>query len=64
MNDAFSFIGTNVKFSGAAGELRACWTAEGQIVEGDINGDKKADFAIEILDPTHAIVLSAADFLL
>jgi hypothetical protein len=63
-DDAFRFIGTNVKFSGSAGELRTYWTAEGQIVEGDINGDKKADFAIEILDAAHAIVLTASDFLL
>jgi hypothetical protein len=63
-NDSFRFIGTNVSFSGDAGELRAYWTAEGQIIEGDVNGDRKADFAIEIVDPTHQIVLNATDFLL
>jgi serralysin len=63
-NDSFRFIGTNVTFSGDTGELRAYWTAEGQIVEGDINGDRKADFAIEIVDPTHQIVLTASDFIL
>ncbi|HEY8276424.1 MAG TPA: hypothetical protein VIG52_05445 [Methyloceanibacter sp.] len=66
-DQAFTFLGTNVNFGGNAGELRAYWTATGQIIEGDVNGDKKADFSIEIADPGHAIVLSATnavDFLL
>jgi hypothetical protein len=63
-NDQFDFIGTNKAFSGNAGELRSFWTADGQIVEGDVNGDGKADFSFEILDPTHTIVLSDADFIL
>jgi hypothetical protein len=61
-NQEFSFIGTNTGFSGTAGELRAYWSAAGQIIEGDVNGDKKADFSIEIVDPNHLIVLKAADF--
>lgn len=60
-NDAFSFIGTNENWGGNAGELRAYWTATGQIVEGDVNGDSKADFSIEIFDPTHAITFSATN---
>jgi hypothetical protein len=64
VNDPFSWIGTNVPFSGAAGELRAYWTVNGQIVDGDVNGDKKADFSIEIVDPGHSIVLAATDFIL
>jgi len=43
---------------------RAYWTATGQIIEGDVNGDAKADFSIEIKDPTHAITLTSADFIL
>jgi hypothetical protein len=31
VNDLFLWIETNVNFSGAAGELRAYWTANGQI---------------------------------
>jgi hypothetical protein len=64
--DFFTFVGTNVPtgFSGSPGELHAYWTAIGQIVEGDVNGDKKADFSIEIADPLHAITLSTGDFLL
>lgn len=44
-DDAFNFIGTNVAFGGNAGELRAYFTANGQIVEGNVNGDAKADFS-------------------
>lgn len=63
-NEAFNFIGTNVAFSHTAGELRAYWTASGQIVEGDVNGDGKADISIQINDPMHNITLSGSDFLL
>ena len=59
---------TNVLFSGVAGQLRSYWTASGHIIEGDVNGDAKADFSIELIDPTHAITLTGvgagADFLL
>lgn len=61
---AFTFIGTNVPFNVAGAELRARWTVSGQIVEGDINGDAKADFAIELLDPTHAIAVDLGDLIL
>jgi hypothetical protein len=61
-NDAFSWMGTNVNFGGVAGQLRAYWTPYGQIIEGDVNGDKKADFSIEISDPAHSITLMATDF--
>ncbi len=33
--------------------------------QGDVNGDAKADFSIEIVDPDHALVLTGAgDFVL
>ena len=51
-------------FTGTAGELRSYWTASGHIIEGDVNGDSKADFSIEVIDPTHAITLTSADFVL
>jgi hypothetical protein len=60
--DIFNFIGTNTPFTGSAGQLHAFWSAIGQIIEGDVNGDKKADFSIEIADPTHAITLTSASF--
>jgi hypothetical protein len=53
-NDEFSFIGTNVDFSGAAGELRAIFTANGQRIEGDVNGDKRVDFSIDLQGFSHA----------
>jgi Ca2+-binding RTX toxin-like protein len=61
-NDAFNFIGNNKPFTGAAGDLHAFWTAIGQIIEGDVNGDAKADFSIQLQDPTHAITLTSASF--
>jgi hypothetical protein len=63
-NDAFTFIGTNTPFTGTAGQLDAFWSAIGQIIEGDVNGDAKPDFSIEIGDPTHAITLTSASFIL
>jgi Ca2+-binding RTX toxin-like protein len=63
-NDAFNFIGTNTPFTGTAGQLHAFWSAISQIIEGDVNGDAKADFSIEIADPTHAITLTSASFIL
>jgi hypothetical protein len=62
--DAFTFIGTTVPFTGAASQLHAFWSAIGQIIEGDVNGDKIADFSIEIADPTHLITLASTDFIL
>jgi Ca2+-binding RTX toxin-like protein len=63
-DQAFDFIGTNVNFTKVAGQLRSVWTADSQIVQADVNGDGKADFAIEVSDPGHAITLSAGDFIL
>ena len=59
---AFTFIGTNVTFTDHPGELRAYRTATGQIIEGDVNGDGKADFSIALQDPLHQITLTSADF--
>jgi serralysin len=69
-NQAFAYFNVDsgttpaAKFPGAPGLLRSFWTANGVIIEGDVNGDAKADFAIELFDPTHAIVLTNADFVL
>lgn len=63
-DQAFDFIGTNVNFTKVAGQLRSVWTADSQIVQGDVNGDGKADFAIQVYDPGHTITLSASDFVL
>ncbi len=60
-NEAFTFIGTNVNWGGVAGELRAIWTATGQIIEGDVNGDRKADFSIFIEENGGHSALSGID---
>lgn len=62
-DQAFTWIGTNASFS-AAGQLRAYWTVNGQIVDGDVNGDKKPDFSISLPGLGHGSVLSAGDFIL
>jgi Ca2+-binding RTX toxin-like protein len=61
-DDAFTFIGNNAPFTGTPGQLHAFWNAIGQIVEGDVNGDKVPDFSIQLKDPTHAITLTGASF--
>lgn len=70
-NDAFDYINDNqpsnpaaVNFTGTAGELRSYLTATGYMIEGDINGDSKADFSIEIFSPSHLITFTDFDFVL
>ncbi|MEW9617774.1 cadherin domain-containing protein [Shinella sp. S4-D37] len=48
---SFSFVGTD-GFSGKAGELRYDKTASDTFVYGDVDGDGKADFAIQIASST------------
>ena len=45
-DQAFKFIGTQ-GFTGAAGDLHAITSGANTILEGDVNGDKIADFQIE-----------------
>ena len=60
-NQKFTFIG-QAAFSGAKGELHYRFEGPAKtIVEGDINGDKKADFQIEI---TGHKLLVGGDFIL
>jgi serralysin len=69
-DDAFIYINGNsittpfAAFTGTAGELRTVWTAGCYVIEGDVNGDGKADFAIDLVDSTFAAVLTASDFVL
>jgi serralysin len=60
-NDAFLWIGTE-GFSGRAGELRTSLTAVGStLIQADINGDRVADFAIELAGN---VCLASTDFVL
>jgi Ca2+-binding RTX toxin-like protein len=59
-NQDFNFIGT-AGFSGAAGELHAVASGANTIVEGDVNGDKVADFQIEF---TGHLTFALGDFVL
>lgn len=59
-DDRFSFVGT-AGFSGAAGELRYELTDAGAVIEGDLDGDRIADF---VLVAEAATSLTALDFVL
>ena len=59
-DQAFGFIGDG-QFSGTAGELRFAQAGGRTVVEGDVTGDGRADFQIELVG-TPALV--AADFVL
>lgn len=50
-DDAFTFIGED-PFSGVAGELRYRVNAQGVRILGDVDGDKAADFAIQMNELT------------
>jgi Ca2+-binding RTX toxin-like protein len=54
-NDVFKFIG-NAAFKGGGGELRS----SGGIIQGDVNGDKVADFEIKV----NIATMVAGDFFL
>jgi hypothetical protein len=56
----FSFVGTHA-FSGAEGELRYNFKGSSTFVQGDTDGDRHADFAIELKGH---IALHAGDFML
>ncbi|SOC35292.1 hemolysin type calcium-binding protein [Rhizobium subbaraonis] len=59
-NQSFDFIG-NEKFHGEAGELRYGKKGGDTFVYADVNGDKKADFALQI---DKLVDLDKGDFLL
>jgi Ca2+-binding RTX toxin-like protein len=59
-DDAFHLIGM-AAFGGHAGELR-CWSANSHtFISGDVDGDKRADFEIEL--GSH-VTLTNSDFIL
>ena len=59
-NQAFSFIGQSA-FTGVKGQLHYKFAGSATLVEGDVNGDKKADFQIEL---TGHKLLTSGDFIL
>ena len=59
-DQAFTFINTSA-FTGKAGELRYTKMASDTYIYGDVNGDRKADFAIHLDD---AITMQKGYFLL
>jgi Ca2+-binding RTX toxin-like protein len=59
-DQSFSWIGTG-SFSGASGQLQQTFDGGNTIIEGDINGDRIADFQVELIGIHY---LSAYDFIL
>jgi Ca2+-binding RTX toxin-like protein len=59
-DNAFKFIGTKA-FTGTSGELRYADSGGHTFIFGDTNGDKKADFSIQL---DHVVKLVATDFIL
>jgi len=57
-NQAFTYIDSDA-FTGSAGQLRSVFAGPSTIVEGDVNGDRVADFQIQL---TGNINLSVLDF--
>jgi Ca2+-binding RTX toxin-like protein len=47
-DQAFTFIGKGAEFTGIAGQLRVVETAGDWFVQGDVDGDGTADFAIHV----------------
>ncbi|MFO1169424.1 MAG: VCBS domain-containing protein [Hyphomicrobiaceae bacterium] len=61
-NAVFTFLSTRgAQFTGKAGQLHYFASGSSTIIEGDINGDKVADFQIQL---SGLKTLSASDFLL
>jgi Ca2+-binding RTX toxin-like protein len=64
-NDFTNLITGNGSFTvGTAATLRIYQTATGFMVEGEVNGDGKADFSIAVNDAEHETVWSFGDFVL
>lgn len=59
-NNAFKFIGSQ-SFHGVAGELHYITSSGSRVVEGDVNGDGRADFQIKVVG---LVTLTGGDFVL
>lgn len=60
---AFAFIGAS-GFGGTAGQLRVTGSGTSWLVEGDLNGDRVADFGIAVTTSAGGLGLAGSDFLL
>jgi Ca2+-binding RTX toxin-like protein len=60
-NQAFTWLGKVASFTGHAGDLRYVNKGGSTLVYGDVDGDRKADFAVEL---EGALKLLKDDFLL
>jgi Ca2+-binding RTX toxin-like protein len=58
-NQDFTWLNDNVNFTKVAGELRAVFRGNDTVVQGDVNGDGRADFEITV---TGIQFLNANDF--
>lgn len=56
-------MGVDQAFDGTLGALRAITTAGGWTLQLDVDGDKKVDMAITVVDTAHATTWSVGDFL-
>jgi Ca2+-binding RTX toxin-like protein len=61
-NQAFVFIGTT-PFTGVKGQLRVEQVGTTAAITGDVNGDGKADFEIDLLNFTNLQNLTSIDFI-
>jgi serralysin len=59
-DQAFSWIGTK-GFTGKAGQLHTAFDGPNTVIEGDVNGDRIADFQIQL---NGKFSLAAGDFIL
>nr|WP_042251467.1 type I secretion C-terminal target domain-containing protein [Paracoccus sp. PAMC 22219] len=59
-NQAFAFVGTD-GFSGSAGELRYLQANGATLIFADLDGDRRADFSIEL---SRQMTLNENDFFL
>ncbi len=60
-DQAFKFIGSK-RFSRKAGQLRIKKTSSSRIVQGDVNGDGRADLEIQVFGTGSTVTLTAIDF--
>jgi peptidase M10/serralysin-like protein len=48
LGGSIDYIGLNVGFNGQAGQLRTVTDGDNTILQLDSNGDKKADFSVQL----------------